>query len=231
MLLDKAGRFRGQTIDAGLSESRNGYAQISLMHVVDQWWDGDQWVAMSEPAQITSYTFLEGEKGINQSAIENLSRVFEWDGVDLEYFNGNGALTDTQIETAMETWNDVTRAKVKWVNGYDDEGKGGVQHCDGSTLAKIKQRLGPQLRALAPAQPANASPSSSPAPAIRPAEPEPGDLADEAEKLKAWEMFCSWKGPDFSRVELVEMFQSTVLAQFGSDWRAIQKHIEGQLPF
>jgi hypothetical protein len=146
------------------------------------------WRPITGAEEITSYSFLEKKDGsINIKAIENLRDVFGWNG-DLDAiptFVGKNC----QVTIEPDTYNGVTRMKVKWLNHADDSGGGGIEAVDSERLAAFKARLGPQLRAsiggtVIPPPPKTPTPERQPGEDDGDVKQSPPKLSKKQQKLK-----------------------------------------------
>jgi len=174
-MANRAGRFRAQIIDKGVSETGpNNLATFIPRFFLTEEWNGSEWVDIGrEGLEITGYVYIEKKDGsLNTRAIENLKSAFGWDGRDIMWLQ-ESALPDCQVTCEFETYNGQERLKVQWINPYDSTGSGeAIPKADDNTRKRLANRLGAKLRATAGGSPA-AKPTGKPQPRASTALPPP----------------------------------------------------------
>lgn len=252
MLLNREGHFKARILEAGVSETgSNQLVTFVARFAIDQeYYPNDaQWYDVSnEGAEITGYFYLEKKDGsLNTRAIESLCEALGWDGRDVFWLQDTD-LGDrlVQLTIAMETYENKTRPKVRWINHEDAEPTSGVKRADGTARTAIANRLSGKLRANAGGtpRPAPAPTSSKPKPPApkTPAKPPAPDTPPRATTMdEAWEIFVSECPDNMSDKErerqwfhiLAQMFPGKEITQLTpADWQKFAEEGPAQIvPF
>lgn len=129
---------------------------------------------------ITAFNYIEKKKKnkdgdvigteLNHFAIDNLKEVFGWDGTNPFWFEEDDIKNiAVQIVVEFDTYNGVTRPKVRWINRFGSQP--GAAPMDEKSRKGVTSRLGSKLRAY--------SGGTSAAPKV------PGKAAEEMENKTA----------------------------------------------
>ena len=189
-MLQRAGRFKAQVLDAGVGESGpNNLLTFTPRFVVTHELQAGEWVDVAhEYLDITAFVYLEKRDGsMNTRAIQNLKDSFGWDGSDPFWLQDND-LPDCQITVEMDEYQGKVRPKVQWINHLDSEGGLAVVKSGDADRRRILARVGAKFRALGGGKPpAKAAPKPAPKAAPAPVPVEEGEAATQEE---AWAEFA-----------------------------------------
>lgn len=175
------GTFLGSPAEWAVNNSTNGYPQFVCRFNLTARKDGDQWVdCQPEDLEITWYANLayksDAGNTLNQISVDNIKKVFGWDGRSLESLNtANWSNVEAQVVCEQDTYKGKTKMGVKYVNPKDYEG-GGIRS-DPQQVKSLDQLYGPLLRASA----GNGKPATTLAPAK--------ETPEQSARKNAWKEF------------------------------------------
>ena len=131
------GKYTGEINEWKCDRTENGCIQfIALLSLTAQ--KDQTGFAQIPPQEAIAYimlTKLDGSKNVNQ--IENLQKALGWDGMSIKSLH-NGDWLNKPISAVLEndTYNGVTKLKVKWLNPISG---GGLRETDGSVIDQLEQ--------------------------------------------------------------------------------------------
>lgn len=100
----------------------------------------EDWTGYDE-CHVLGTEWIIGKKGLeNQRGIENLAKIFGWNGDFYEIPKGPPAI-ECQVEVELSTWNNESSYKVKWLNALGDDTP--------ADIAELARIYGPKIRAIA----------------------------------------------------------------------------------
>ena len=148
--LDRAGIFKAKPIAMGLKPGREtkSVAVWIEFHILAQR-DGDGWVDWfdyEDHSIIGEFNIVKKDGTVNERGVANLAEVLDWNG-DPDTIVGDPPDIPVQITVGEETYNNVTRLKVQWLNSVDYQG--GIQSATPEQVKQIKAQFGSLLRAAA----------------------------------------------------------------------------------
>ena len=228
-MIELPGRYRGPVVDSGLGKSKNGYAEIQLLHELTERWnpETETWETIATE-RMASYNYIEGAKGVNEGAVANLENVFGWNASGpnaIAFWNGNANLPGCQIDCDWNTYNGETKMRINWINGFDDTPRAGVKKATPDVVRELQNRLGSKLRAITTGGGASNPNASATPPASKPTMPE-----NAVAKEQAWIAFVDYArlgNPDVTRDQCIDQWTNDVLENYGDNWKAIYDAMTG----
>ena len=167
-VISQIGSFRGVVIEKAVSVTSSGLpqlvAKLRALEVYDfeekAWMD---WQGQ-EDCEITAYLVMFNKDGDPIFHVEDIMRIFEWDGESLFLLNEldiEGA--EVQFDVIEDTKDGKTRIKVARISGYEDTpGSGAVKQMDSGDLSKLNAKFGAALKKLSGGPKAATAPATAP---------------------------------------------------------------------
>jgi hypothetical protein len=169
-LIKQIGSFRGVLIEHAVSVTNSGLPQMVAKLRAAEIYDFEEkaWMDWSaeEECEITAYLVMFNKDGNPIFHVDDIRRIFEWDGASLEGLNGldlEGA--EVQFDVISDTYDEKTRIKVARISSYEDApGSGAVKQMDSSELGKLNAKFGAALKKLSGGPTAATAPATAPKP-------------------------------------------------------------------
>ncbi len=150
--LEWAGTARGTILEYGLSQVESGAVAVNLVAKVDECWDADAnaWVDYrSHDYRVRGDIWIVKKDGKpNQAQAQALIDFAGWDGSLEAITNGTWQPTPCSFVINEDTYKDVTRYRVSWLNAYDRT-PGAIGNMTPDKVKVLQAQYGPQFRALA----------------------------------------------------------------------------------
>lgn len=167
-LIKQIGSFRGMLIEHAVSVTSSGLPQMVAKLRATEIYDFEEkawmdWSAEDE-CEITAYLVMFNKDGNPIFHVDDIRKVFEWDGASLEGLNAldlEGA--EVQFDVISDTYDEKTRIKVARISGYEDApGSGAVKQLDAGDLSKLNAKFGSALKKLSGGPKAASAPATAP---------------------------------------------------------------------
>jgi hypothetical protein len=248
-LVNREGRFKARIEDCSVSETGdcNLFTFTARFILVEEYHEAEsEWYDISANGEgVVGYFYLE-KKGqfepgsnskrrpneLNTFAIAALKDALGWDGCDIFALqNADYSSTVVQLVIVIDTYNNRSRPKVKYINAENSEPASGVQRANDATLQMISNRIGSKLRANAGGTPRPAPTPTTPRPAAPPVAPPKAATTPPpraATMDEAWGLFvAAWPAnlPDDDRERqwfriLAELFPGKAVESLAAaDWQ------------
>ena len=184
--VDRAGSFKATIEQYGLKEMDSGSVAVSLKAKLTDFWDGQQWHDWREYEQEADGDIwvVKTDGTPNDKAIESLVRFAGWDGDFLSIIQETWTPTPCQLTIKSETYKNVPRIKIAFVNDLNRTPGGQMSNVDEAKAKDLQARFGASMRAIVgnakragaiPAPPPKANGNGKPAPLPRALDtPDPG---------------------------------------------------------
>jgi hypothetical protein len=175
MNIDRAGSFRGKILDRGIGETKNHYPQLVLQLQATEHWDdaNEVWESWDyDVNEATAYICLFGKDGKATLGVQQAMKALGWDGASLMTLQTDTATENIQWRMEPNTYENVTRLQVAWIDAYDAEPGRKVRKLDVTDLKKMDAKYSAALKAIgggpkpASAPPRPPAPSQAPKPAV-----------------------------------------------------------------
>lgn len=195
MQINREGIFKAHTIERGVAHTGpNELVTFTARYALVQELLDGQWCDIEEEgAEITGYHYLQKrDSSVNENTVRQLREAFsDWNGQDvfwLEEADIDGVLV--QLTIGMETYDNKTRPKVKWINNEDAEPTQGVRRSNAAQRTAIKNAFNSKLRATSGGvSRSTPAPKASKPPA--PKAPPAAATAPTASNMdEAWGVWC-----------------------------------------
>ncbi len=190
--------------------NREGYFHAIPEVTVDQTGPNQLWTAMikyriyaevtdtgevdvrAEGMEITGYHYLTKKDGsLNDFTLDALKRALGWDGANAEWLvQQDFSEHPVTIKLGFETFNNVQRIKVQFLNPHGETGSGEFQK-DPAKAAAFQRAFGSKLRALN-----GGAQRPAPKPTSRPVPPKPAAPAPGCTDSDAWAAFLALRAKD-----------------------------------
>jgi hypothetical protein len=190
--LAQIGTFRGQITSYGINSAESGAVAINItVGITEIFHEGEWFDWTAENMEVSGDIWVvKKDNTINEKQVRALVDFAGWDGSFVSVSSGTWQPTPVQISVDEDTYKNVTRYKISWVNAYDSTPGGG--NVSPEKAKEFQTRYGSQLRALvgsaktAATSPATGKPTK---PAVKPkAAPAPAEqlpLPPRGEQLTA----------------------------------------------
>ena len=171
-LIKQIGSFRGIVLEHAVSVTKSTglpqlVAKLRALEIFD--FETKEWMNWSaeEECEITAYLVMFNKDGDPIFHVEDIMRIFEWDGASLQGLNDldlEGA--EVQFDVISDKYEGKDRIKVARISGYEDTpGSGAVKQMDSGDLSKLNAKFGNALKKL------SGGPKPATAPATAPKAP------------------------------------------------------------
>lgn len=161
---DREGDFRGEIIEYGLTESKEGAVGVQIKAQLNEIYDPNigEWIGWSEYQQEAWGTLwiVKKDGNPNENAVRSLVCACGWDGTLGSIANQEFRPNPCQFNVKADTYQNQTRFKVSFVNEYDRK-PGGLGTVSPEKLKELTTRFGAPLRALAGSAKMQAKPTES----------------------------------------------------------------------
>lgn len=158
-LINQEGFFRGHIVDAGLSQSTNGFPQEVMALKAEEMYDPDTQEFLpvdAEHDEIMTYQILIDSKDKETKGSQQVKKITGWDGTDFTTLVEND-YADVPLTFRVEEneWNENTTLQVSWIDVPDapptrtvskisKEDAAALQARYASTLSKNKVAVKPK---------------------------------------------------------------------------------------
>lgn len=167
-LIKQIGNFRGAVLEHAVSVTNSGLPQLVAKLRALEIYDFEEktWMDWSaeEECEITAYLVMFNKDGDPIFHVDDIRKVFEWDGESLMQLNEldlEGA--EVQFEVISDKYKDKDRIKVARISGYEDTpGSGAVKKMDSGDLSKLNAKFGAALKKLSGGPKAATAPATAP---------------------------------------------------------------------
>lgn len=166
-LITEAASYRGVVVEHAVGASSNGNPQLVVKLRALERFDFEEkiWVDWQtrEDCEMTAYLVMFNAKGDPIFHVEDIIRVFEWDGASLVGLNElDLENAEVQFNVILDTYDGKTKLKVAGIKNYEDTpGTGAVKKMDADDLAQMNAKFGNALKALAGAPKAAKAPAKT----------------------------------------------------------------------
>lgn len=182
--IDRAGNFRGEIVDYGLSEQESGALAVSIEARIEECWDEEnkEWVTWREyDIHAIGYIYVIKKDGtLNDKQVQALVQCAGWDGSFDSIADHSWQPTPCQFVVNEDNYNNQKRYRISWVNAYDRT-PGALGQMSPDRVKQLSQKYGSQLRAVAGNAKPVAKPSGKPkAPSAPAKNQQPAPVAAES---------------------------------------------------
>lgn len=180
MELDRCGHFQAKVIGYAIAEQESGSVSVKLkLEILSQWNDETkEWMDLTQYEAMECYCdnwIIKKDGTLNENAAKNLAKVcgpWDFELIQKQEWQPH----NVSISVMPETYNGVTKPKVKWLNPFDQK-PGIAGNVSDDRISEFSGRFGSQLRALfgnaTNAAPPTSRPKPPPAGMFTPAAKEP----------------------------------------------------------
>lgn len=163
--VDREATFRATIESYHLVDTPSGSVGVSCkFRIVELWHDGQWWPFDEHDMEIDGDIWIVGtrEKGskVNENGVKTLVESLGWDGLIDSIANETWTPQRCQISVKNETYKNVAKLKVAFVNDWNRTPGG--SSVDPAKAKELQMRYGSQLRAIAGNVKRNAPPSPPP---------------------------------------------------------------------
>jgi hypothetical protein len=227
-LIKQIGSFRGILIEHAVSVTQSGLPQLVAKLRAAEIFDFEEkaWMDWSseEECEITAYLVMFNKDGNPIFHVDDIRKVFEWDGASLEGLNEldlEGA--EVQFDVISDTYDNKVRIKVARISGYDDTpGSGAVKQLDAGDLSKLNAKFGQALKKLSGGPKAASAPATAPKPpAKKKAAPKKKKAAPKAPTTEAAEEAAA--GEPFDEATIVNTTEKETVESVEAEQKADKK--------
>lgn len=189
MLINRTGTFRGKAIEAGVSQTPNGFPQYTIKCRADEYWDAEmeQWLSWAgiEENELTAYLTLFDKNGKLIFHAKDIQATFGWDGTSLSGLHAlDVSKTEFQFTVEEHVYNEKSSLQVTKVARYDSVPGQTIRKCDPAALKALDAKFGAALlKNAAPVKPASAPAKKTTMPKP-PKTEKPKPVADVVEPAK-----------------------------------------------
>lgn len=148
--VDRAGSFKGVIEEYGLKEMESGSVAVSLKARLTEFWDGQEWhdwCQYEQEAEGDVWVIKKDGKP-NDKAIESLVKFAGWDGDFLSLIQQSWTPTPCQLTITSETYKNVVRLKIAFVNDLNRTPGGQMSNVDEAKAKDLQARFGASMRAI-----------------------------------------------------------------------------------
>jgi hypothetical protein len=181
-IVDRTGTFRGNIVDTGVSETKNGFPQFVGRFKATEFYDeaAQAWVPWAEYEQeIIGYLVLyTKDKKVEGKWVElmnaaQLKKALGWDGTSFETLqNTDWSQKLVMFRVDNDDYNGNISLKVNWVDAADANPTRQLQKYDTAKLKALDQQFAGILGTKAPV--AASAPAAAPTGAVVPPKRGPG---------------------------------------------------------
>lgn len=147
---DREGSFRAEITEYGLKEADSGAVAVTIrVHLLEMYSDGqwEDWRQYDVEAFGDVWIVKKDNGGLNAKAVESLMRHTGWNGDIDSIVHGTWQPTPCQVAIKADTYENVTRYRVSFINDYDRV-PGAVGNVTEDKAKQLASKFGPELRAL-----------------------------------------------------------------------------------
>lgn len=154
-----AGRYKARIIDSAVSQQDGSEcvqfaAKVQVFAYFDEGSKTWQDCTDHDFGGFANVVVIKKDGNPNESGIGQLERALGWDGKDFAFLTQQFAGHEVQVTVGSDTYNGVTKLKVKWLDNVDAEG-GALKSLDQTGIQALNAKFGAKLRAIAkPSAPA-----------------------------------------------------------------------------
>lgn len=149
--LDRVGRFKVRPLEWWLQEAASGAVGIGFrLQVLADWFEDAwrDWSAFEEHEVKGMWWVVKRDKGINQSAVDQLVAALGWSG-SLEHVYGDAPTRIVQVTVQSEEYKDEIQYRAQWMDPEDADPTGGTGAMSAERGQELQTQFGALLRAAA----------------------------------------------------------------------------------
>jgi len=146
--LEQAGTFRGRITQYGLSKKESGAHSVYIEVAIDEVYENGEWGDWREYGlTVTGDLWVIKKDGtLNDHQITALCDHAGWNGSFAAVTERQWEPRPVQVQVQANTYKDVMRYRINWINAYDAVPGGGNVSSDEAKLLEVE--YGSQVRAI-----------------------------------------------------------------------------------
>ncbi len=146
----REGTFKANALAWSVYEAKSGAVAINVDFVPSAEWSGQEWVSWADyaPHKVSGAFYVIDKTGqLNETAVKQMAQL-KWDGT-FKSIEDLPPSHEVQIVVKCETYNNVDRFKVAFINPADGVPGAPPNAVGAEDLKKLDNRFGSLLRAAA----------------------------------------------------------------------------------